>query len=204
MTLPPLRDRNDPDWHRTAVHEAGHGVVAVVLGQPFTHVTLRPADTRWRGAVIGTQPRRRPLAAVSVYLGGCFAVVAAGLDDDATAAFCRGGGNDLANVLKFGDGLPLDSLLAVARRTWTIVSDTHEVAVHAVAEALLAHPEQRLSRAQVAGVVEDHQPGGLAWLIRHHEEALAEQTEQAHHAPGPTTTNTDPWSPATTQTVKPR
>lgn len=202
MTLPPLRDRDDPGWHRTARHEAGHAAAAVAMGRMFDHVTLRPHNPRYRGALIGHRMQPRPLGGVVVLLAGPMAIPTDDELDDTDFAdlLCTRGYYDALTAISHTDGMSPDGLHGLARRAGRIVRDTHAESVRAVAAALLAHPEQRLTHREVAALVEDHQPGGLEHLLRQHQADLDAQDQRP---PGPNSANTDPSNRPTTETVKP-
>lgn len=169
------RDPTGPNTWRLACHEAGHAVAEIALNREFHYVTLVPTK-EWAGAVVGVRPLHRPLGGIVTKLAGPLSeVVHAG--SSLAEAICVAGHIDTRGVFDRGDGLAPDAFYSIIRRTMRIVRDTHRHSVLAVATALL-QPPQRLTHDQVAAIVEDHQPGGLAWLIRETENAVAQQKQE--------------------------
>lgn len=166
-----MRDPADPATHRLALHESGHATACIVLGRAFRVVDLAPDPRRdLDAAVLGVEPRDRPLGFVVTLLAGPLAEhVHAGVSLD--EAFCSHGYSDTSEVLD--RGLHPDALATLARRANRLVANTHAAAVVAVADALTRAP-QRLSRHQVADLVRDHQPGGPDWRLRITTEQITE------------------------------
>lgn len=146
-------------------------MVAELYRCPFREATLRPEDRRLRGAVTGVDFGGRPLVATAVYLAGL--VAAHGMEGyDLTKGIPPRGWYDALCAGRYADGLGGEEIAMITARVARLVHVTHRAAVDAVAEALLLHPEQRVSRFEVARLIEDWSPDGLLSIIEEQRAAL--------------------------------
>jgi len=141
-----------------ATHEAAHAVIATVLGVPFARVTLRPTEPGMRGAVYGLLPTKAPSSAIAT-------VLLAGVTGE-LAVWTPSPGADLVAVAAEAAALAVCNgyidIESLARHAPDIgdLQDVvhglihgHRHAIGAVAAALLVHPRQTLTEAEVHRIV---------------------------------------------------
>lgn len=184
----PLRDPADPATWALATHEAGH-VVAFHIGRiQYRSVGLRSPWPGQDAAVLGHPgpARARPLWFIVGALAGPFAEAHA-TGRDIHEVFSECGEIDLDHADSVAATLHPDAAATLVRRAWQLAV-RHQHTIATVATALVHHSRQRLTEAEVATIIRDTETPSVG--------------PAARDAPGPTTTNADPWSPATTETVK--
>lgn len=144
--------RRDPGaawtW-RAALHESAHAVVLVALGLPLHDVVLSWPPTG--SSVARYRADARPLPLIVAALAGPVAEAMA-TGDDPGRVLRTSGRSDLARVA--GHGIHPDAAAVLARHAYQLVC-RHADAVIAVAAALVAHPQQRLTYQQIVDLVDE-------------------------------------------------
>lgn len=151
------RDPGDPAWQRTSLHESGHAIMAAHYGVDFETITLRTGRPEFRGALTGLGAAPHPLASMAIRLGGPAAAIlfappvnVIGYLGSSCARDLQNAEADAATVDVFGE--PTDLVIAVVPLVVDMVR-AKEHDIRAVAKALLEHPDQRLTAAEVENAI---------------------------------------------------